>query len=140
MKELLKDVLIDTLKILPFLYMAFLIIEYIENKFSKEKQEKILKKQTYGPLLGGLLGMIPQCGFSVLATNLFSSRVITLGTLIAVYLSTSDEMLPLLLAGNVSILKSVKLVLFKALIGIVFGYIIDVITKKFENMQNIFEY
>ena len=135
MKELLKDVLIDTLKILPFLYMAFLIIEYIENKFSKEKQEKILKKQTYGPLLGGLLGMIPQCGFSVLATNLFSSRVITLGTLIAVYLSTSDEMLPLLLAGNVSILKSVKLVLFKALIGIIFGYIIDVITKKFISVK-----
>ena len=85
------------------LFVAFLIIEFIEHKISK-KNEKILKKAgKFGPLLGSLLGLIPQCGFSVIATNLYATRILSLGTLIAIYLSTSDEMLPILLSQNTPI-------------------------------------
>ena len=75
--------------------------------------EKILKNsKKYGPLSGGLLGMVPQCGFSVLATNLYSSRIITIGTLIAVYLSTSDEMLPILLSGGMSFINAITIIFY----------------------------
>ena len=130
MKEIVLDTLKDTIRIIPFLFIAFLIIEFIEHKLSKKNKKVLLKSRQYGPLLGGLLGMFPQCGFSALATNLFSSRVITLGTLIAVYLSTSDEMLPLLLTGGISFTYALKLVFLKALIGIFYGFIIDLIIRK----------
>ena len=84
--DILKDTLLDTIKLIPFLFVAFLIIELIEHKMS-DKNEKILKKAgRFGPVLGGVLGAIPQCGFSVLASNLYVTRIISLGTLISIYL------------------------------------------------------
>ena len=88
----------DTIKILPFLLIAYLIMEYIEHKTTNKTKEAIKKSGHFGPLIGSILGAFPQCGFSVTATNLYAGRVITLGTLFAVYLSTSDEMLPIFLS------------------------------------------
>ena len=89
---------LDSIKLLPFLFIAFLIIELIEHKFSKKSLKAIEKSGKFGPLIGGILGCFPQCGFSVLVTNLYVTRIISLGTLISIYLSTSDEMLPILIS------------------------------------------
>lgn len=130
MLDIIFDTLIDLLKIIPFLFVAFLIMEYFEHSLSKKKN--VLKNKKVGPIVGSLLGVIPQCGFSVMATNLFSSRVITIGTLIAIYLSTSDEMLPILITNKVSFKLILIILLIKIIIGIIFGYIIDFFWKKKE--------
>lgn len=130
MLDIILDTLIDLLKIIPFLFVAFLIMEYFEHSLSKKKN--VLKNKKVGPIVGSLLGVIPQCGFSVMATNLFSSRVITIGTLIAIYLSTSDEMLPILITNKVSFKLILIILLIKIIIGIIFGYIIDFFWKKKE--------
>ena len=130
MLDIILDTLIDLLKIIPFLFVAFLIMEYFEHSLSKKKD--ILKNKKVGPIVGSFLGVIPQCGFSVMATNLFSSRVITIGTLIAIYLSTSDEMLPILITNKVSFKLIVFILLIKIVVGIIFGYIIDFFWKKKE--------
>ena len=130
MLDIILDTLIDLLKIIPFLFVAFLIMEYFEHSLSKKKN--VLKNKKVGPIVGSLLGVIPQCGFSIMATNLFSSRVITIGTLIAIYLSTSDEMLPILITNKVSFKLILIILLIKIIIGIIFGYIIDFFWKKKE--------
>ena len=98
MIDVLLDGLIDTLKLLPYLLITFIILEFIEHKLSNKNQKILVKNKKVGPLVGSLLGALPQCGFSTMAANLFSARVITMGTLIAVFLSTSDEMLPIMLS------------------------------------------
>ena len=130
MVDSLLDALIDTLKLLPYLLVTFLVLEFIEHKFTKKNQEVLSKNKKYGPAVGGLLGALPQCGFSSMAANLFSARVITMGTLIAVFLSTSDEMLPIMISEKVSILLLLKIIGFKVLVGIIIGFVIDLIYKK----------
>lgn len=130
MKDIIMDTLIDGLKIIPFLFIAFLIIELIEHKLSNKNKELISKTGRLGPLFGSVLGIFPQCGFSVLTTNLYVTRIVSLGTLISVYLSTSDEMLPILLSQNVSILLIFKILLIKVFIGMTSGFIIDFILRK----------
>lgn len=136
MKEVIIDSLIDTLKIIPFLFIAFLIMEYIEHKFSKKGKEKIKKAGKLGPLFGSLLGAIPQCGFSAMATNLYATRIITIGTLIAIYLSTSDEMLPILISEGASASVIFIFLIIKILIGMVCGFIIDFILRKKHKNDN----
>ena len=134
MKEILhvlEHTLIDTIKILPFLLIAYLIMEYIEHKTTNKTKEMIRKSGKFGSLIGSILGAFPQCGFSVTATNLYAGRVITLGTLFAVYLSTSDEMLPILISEGVSGTLIFKILGIKILIGIIAGFIIDFIASKF---------
>ena len=135
MLDVLIDTTIDALKILPFLIVTYLILEYMEHKMSEKTKNVIQKSGKVGPLYGGLLGIIPQCGFSVAATNLYVGRIITLGTLIAVYLSTSDEMLPILISEQTSVLTILKIVLIKALIGILAGFMIDLIWRKSQNKK-----
>lgn len=130
MKEIILDTLLDTLKLLPFLFITFLIMEYIEHKFNNKSKEKIEKAGKFGPLIGGLLGALPQCGFSVMATNLYATRVITLGTLISIYLSTSDEMLPILLSEKASIFIIARFLIIKIIIGMASGFIIDLLLRK----------
>lgn len=131
--DILKDTLLDTIKLIPFLFVAFLIIELIEHKMS-DKNEKILKKAgRFGPVLGGVLGAIPQCGFSVLASNLYVTRIISLGTLISIYLSTSDEMLPILLSNGTAIYKVIIILLIKVIVGIICGFLIDLFIRKNEH-------
>ena len=132
MQDYLMDGLIDTAKLLPYLLITFIFLEFIEHKLS-HKNEKLLKtNRKLGPVIGGLLGSFPQCGFSAVASNLFSSRVITTGTLVAIFLSTSDEMLPIMLSEKVDILVLLRIIGFKVLIGILVGFIVDFIYRKKE--------
>ena len=130
MLDCLLDGLLDTLKLLPYLLITFLLLEFLEHKLTKKNEKILTKAKKGGPILGGLLGALPQCGFSSMAANLFSSRVITMGTLIAVFLSTSDEMLPIMIGEKANILLVLKIIGFKVLIGIITGFIIDLIYRK----------
>ena len=128
--DILKDTTIDSIKLLPFLFITYLIMEYIEHKTSSQVKRVIQKSGKLGPLLGGIVGIIPQCGFSVSATNLYPARVITLGTLISVYLTTSDEMLPILISETMPISTILTILGIKLLIGIIAGFIIDFVARK----------
>lgn len=130
MLDVLLDALIDSVKLLPFLFITYLIMEYIEHKTSNKAKETIKKSGKWGPLVGSILGIVPQCGFSVSATNLYATRVITLGTLIAVYLSTSDEMLPIFISEAVSPIIILKILGIKLVIGMIAGFLIDFVLRK----------
>ena len=125
MLEVLEDTLIDSLKLLPFLFVAYLIMEYIEHKISDKSKERIQKSGKFGPFFGSLLGIFPQCGFSVAATNLYAARIITIGTLISVYLSTSDEMLPILISEAAPIGTIITILAIKFVLGMIYGFFID---------------
>lgn len=125
----LEHTFLDSIKLLPFLFIAFLIIELIEHKLSDKTKKVISKSGKFGPILGSLLGLIPQCGFSVLATNLYITRIVSLGTLISIYLSTSDEMLVILLSKNASISTIIPLLAVKFFVGMISGFIIDFILR-----------
>ena len=120
---------IETLKILPFLFITYLAMEYIEHKTSEKSKDIIQKAGKFGPVLGAIVGIFPQCGFSVSATNLYAARVITLGTLISVYLATSDEMLPILLTEAVPATTIITILCLKLIIGMIAGFIIDVVIR-----------
>ena len=115
----------DSIKILPFLFITYLIMEYLEEKMTGKTKQILLKTEKSGPAWGAALGMLPQCGFSTVASNLYAGKVITVGTLIAVYLSTSDEMLPIMISEQVAPGFIVKVLLLKAAIGMAFGFCID---------------
>ena len=125
--NILQDTAIDTIKLIPFLFITYLIMEYIEHKTSNKLRETIKKSGKFGPLLGAVVGIFPQCGFSVSATNLYAGKVITIGTLIAVYLTTSDEMLPILLTESVPISTILTILCIKLLIGIIAGFLVDIV-------------
>lgn len=130
MKEIIIHTLLDGIKLLPFLFITFLFIEILEHNFTNKTKKIISKSGKFGPLIGSTLGVIPQCGFSVAATNLYVTRIISLGTLIAIYLSTSDEMLPILLSEKVEFKTILVLIGIKWIVGIIFGFIIDFIFRK----------
>ena len=125
MKDVLIDGLLDTLKIVPYLFVTFIILEFIEHKLSNNNQRLLSKNKKIGPLVGSILGGLPQCGFSSMAANLFSARVITIGTLIAVFLATSDEMIPIMISEHANGLLILKIVSFKIIIGMLSGLLID---------------
>ena len=116
---------LDTLKLVLFLFLTYLLMEFIEHKASDKARRVMGGAGNFGPLVGGLFGAVPQCGFSAAAANLYTARVMSLGTLIAVFLSTSDEMLPIMLAGNIKISSVLLILLYKCAVGIAVGYAID---------------
>ena len=120
--DVVMDALVDSLKILPFLFITYLLMEYLEHKTQEYTSAIVQKTEYFGPLWGGLIGVFPQCGFSAAASNLYAGRVITLGTLIAIYLSTSDEMIPLFISEQVPAGIMIKILVIKAVIGIIAGY------------------
>ena len=132
MLEIIEETLIDAIKLLPFLFITYLIMEYIEHKMGEKTKNTIKKSGKLGPVIGSILGIFPQCGFSVSATNLYAGRVITLGTLIAVYLSTSDEMLPIFISEAVSPIIILKILGIKLIIGMIAGSLIDLIVNIFK--------
>ncbi|MBP3873134.1 MAG: arsenic efflux protein [Lachnospiraceae bacterium] len=119
------DGIIDTAKLIPFLFLTYLVMEYIEHHTSDKTRAAIRRADRFGPLVGGILGAVPQCGFSAAASSLYAGRVITGGTLIAVFLSTSDEMLPIFLSNRVGIGLIVKIIVIKAVYGVIAGFIVD---------------
>ena len=133
--EVLLDTGIDALKLLPFLFITYLIMEYIEHKTGDKTKNIIKKSGKWGPVFGAILGIFPQCGFSAAAANLYAGRVITLGTLIAIFLSTSDEMLPILISEAAPIDVILKILATKLVIGIIVGVIIDFIGQAFRKKK-----
>ena len=127
--DLLIDILLDagkdTLSLVPFLLVTYLALETLEHVAGDSVNGAIKRAGAAGPVVGSLLGMVPQCGFSAMAATLYAGRVVTLGTLVAVFLSTSDEMLPLLLAEQVPVQTMAMLLASKALIALVTGFIVD---------------
>lgn len=131
MIDVIKDTLIDAAKMLPFLFLTYLAMEYLEHHAEGKAVNIIRRAGRFGPVLGAALGLVPQCGFSAAAANLYAGRVISLGTLVAVFLSTSDEMLPVLLskAGTVPISQILIILAIKLVYGCVTGMLIDLIRK-----------
>ena len=127
--DLLIDILLDagkdTLSLVPFLLVTYLVLETLEHVAGDRVNGVIKRAGAAGPVVGSLLGIVPQCGFSAMAATLYAGRVVTLGTLVAVFLSTSDEMLPLLLAEQVPVQTMAMLLVSKALIALITGFIVD---------------
>ena len=115
----------DTLYLIPFLFVTYLAMEWLEHKAGGKAEEAVRRAGAAGPVVGALVGVVPQCGFSAAAATLWAGRVITLGTLFAVFLSTSDEMLPIFLAEQVAPMTILKIMGVKLMIGMVMGFVVD---------------
>ena len=135
--NVIADSFIDSIKLLPFLFVTYLIMEYLEHKAGDKMQVAIRGAGKGGPIIGGILGIFPQCGFSAAASNLYAGRIITMGTLIAIFLSTSDEMLPILISENVGVEMIVKVLAVKVIVAVVVGFAIDCISRKGEKDMQI---
>ncbi len=136
----IEHVTVDTLKLVPFLFLTYLLMEALEHHAGDKTHTIVKKAGRLGPIVGSLLGALPQCGFSAAASNLFAGRVITLGTLLAIYLSTSDEMLPIMISENVAVPTILGILGIKVLIGMAAGLLIDVIISgKKEEHHHIHE-
>ena len=111
MTDIILDTVLDTVKLVPFLFITYVAMEYLEHKTGDKAEAMVKKAGRFGPVIGGVLGVLPQCGFSAAASNLYAGRVISLGTLLAIYLSTSDEMLPILISegAKVSVIFKISL-------------------------------
>lgn len=137
--DIIVDVLVDTgidgLKLLPFLFLAYLAMECLEHWTGGKMQEIVRKSGKAGPAIGGLLGIFPQCGFSAAAANLYAGRIITTGTVIAVFLSTSDEMLPIMISENVAPSMIGKILLLKVLVALAAGFLVDLLLHRKVEMQ-----
>ena len=121
----LEHAFLDTLKLVPFLFVTYLAMEALEHHAGKASEAAVRKAGKAGPAIGALLGVVPQCGFSAAASTLYAARVVTLGTLFAVFLSTSDEMLPILIAEQAPMVLVVKVLAIKAVVGMAVGFAID---------------
>ena len=133
--ELILECVVHSLKhsvvLLPFLYLSYLLMEFIEHKGADKAQRLIAKSGKAGPAVGALLGIAPQCGFSAAATGLYSGRVISFGTLCAVFLSTSDEMLPIMISRGTPITTILPILGVKLCVGMLVGFAADLIVRKF---------
>ena len=134
--DVLLDTLMDTAKMLPFLFGVYLLIEYFEHKASDRLPNALRRMGIFGPIGGAALGCLPQCGFSVAASNLYSGRLISLGTLIAVFVATSDEAVPILLASPQGAGKVLGLILAKLAVAAVAGLLIDIMIRVIRGRRN----
>ena len=115
----------DTLYLIPFLFVTYLVMEWLEHKTGGKAQAAVQRAGAAGPIVGAVVGVVPQCGFSAVAATLWAGRVITLGTLFAVFLSTSDEMLPIFIAEQVPLIVILKILGAKIVVGMVMGFVVD---------------
>lgn len=123
----IEHITIDTLKLVPFLFLTYLLMEALEHKAGEKTHNVVKKAGRLGPVVGSLAGALPQCGFSAAASNLYAGRVITLGTLMAIYLSTSDEMLPIMISEKVPFATILGILGIKVFVGMMAGLLIDVV-------------
>ena len=124
------DALKDSARMLPFLFAVYLIMEILEHRAGRNFPKVFSRTSGLGPLMGGRVGAVPQCGLAAASASLYSGRVITLGTLLAVFLSSSDEMLPMMLSEAVPVLSIVKILAVKIAIGVVSGYAVDLLLRR----------
>ncbi len=137
--EIVLDAILDCVRMLPFLFAAFLILETIEH-YAQEKMERMLSKVQYGgPLVGALLGCIPQCGFSIIAASLYSGGVVTLGTLLSVFIATSDEAVLILLGHPGSQNVILPLLGVKIVIAVLAGYCVDFLSRRYKRSGHMME-
>ncbi|HBB62031.1 MAG: arsenic efflux protein [Lachnospiraceae bacterium] len=129
LRDVLADAVIDTVKLIPFLFLTYLLMEWLEEKTGEKAVSMIRRNGRWGPVIGAALGVVPQCGFSAAAASLYSGGLITVGTLLAIFLSTSDEMLPIMISEAVSPLIIGKILLTKIVLGLLFGIGIDTLNK-----------
>ena len=135
--HILEHSFIESIKLIPFLFLTYLLMEYLEHR-SEDVAERVLKRSgQFGSLIGASLGLLPQCGFSSAAAGLYSARVISLGTLIAVFLSTSDEMIPIFLSHSIGFNIIIKVLLIKLAIALVMGIAIDLAIKVIYSKKSI---
>lgn len=134
--EILSHTFLDTVKMLPFLFGVYLLIEFLEHKASSTLPNMLRKLGPFGPVGGAALGCLPQCGFSVAASNLYSGRLISLGTLLAVYIATSDEAIPILIANPSGIGNVWKLIVAKIIIAVIAGLFVDALIRFFKRKTN----
>lgn len=125
MLDIILDTLLDSVRLLPFLFLTYLCMELLEHKAGGKLLDKISSVEKAGSFVGALFGIVPQCGFSAAASSLFAARVISVGTLIAIYLSTSDEMLPILLSESVPLPAILKILGTKLVIAMVSGFLVE---------------
>lgn len=135
MIDILLDALVDTLKTLPFLFGAYLLLEFLEHRASEKLINALSRLGPLGPLGGAALGLVPQCGFSVAASNFYAGRLITPGTLLAVFLATSDEALPILVSQPGALPDLFLLLGVKFLSGALFGMGTDLLWKHLPHRQ-----
>lgn len=129
MIDVILDTLLDTAKLLPFLFLTYLLMEYLEHRSGDATGRLLGRSGRIGPLIGGLLGIVPQCGFSAAAAGLYAGRVITVGSLLSVWLATSDEMLPILISSGASVWFVLRFLLVKLICGIAAGFVVDLICR-----------
>lgn len=130
MTEAWLDAAWDTLKLIPFLLVTYLIMEYLEHRAAGKTQKLLRRAGKAGPLLGAAVGLFPQCGFSAAAANFYAARLISRGTLLAVFLSTSDEMLPVLLSEAAGFSVIARILGVKFLTGMTVGFLVDLADRK----------
>lgn len=134
--DVIADSFIDSIKLLPFLFVTYLVMEYLEHSAGHKMQAAIRGAGKAGPVIGGILGIFPQCGFSTAASNLYAGRIITTGTLIAIFLSTSDEMLPIMISENVGAQMIIRVLAVKLVVAVLAGFVIDfVFSRSKKDMQ-----
>ena len=127
--DALLDAILDTAKLIPFLFITYMGMEYLEHKAEKHTTGMLEKAGHFGPLIGAVVGILPQCGFSAAASSLFAGGVISVGTLIAVFLSTSDEMLPIFISEGVHPATMLRILATKAILGLISGFLLDVFMR-----------
>ena len=127
--EFVKDALIDSLNLVPFLFIVFIVIELLEHYFVKKRHLVVFFMKKIGPAFGSLFATIPQCGFSVVATTLYTRRILSRGTILAVYLATSDEAIPVLISEPAKAYLILPIIIVKVLVAILVGYFVDLFVK-----------
>ena len=128
---------LDTLNVAVLLFLTYLLMEYIEHKASDKITGLMRRSGKYGPCISSLLGAIPQCSFSAAVANLYTGRVVTIGTMIAAFVSTSDEMLPILVSGDVEIGAILSILVYKILVGMIVGFVLDAIIRRFGKHEEV---
>ncbi len=130
MREVVFDTILDSIRLIPFLFLTYLVMEWLEHRMGSMTARMVEKSGRFGPLAGAVLGVFPQCGFSAAAGTLYAGRMITLGTLFSVYLSTSDEMLPIMISEAVPPALVGRIIFCKIMVGLCVGILIDTLMRR----------